>query len=246
MVSQEELDRLISTRDAKDVACKEAAAEVARIEASVEAAKAELAKTVLRAPFDAVIAEASVEVGEWITPSPPGIPIPTILDLIDTAPRFVSAPMDEMDAARISTGQRVDVTVDSHPDRTFPGRVRRVAPYVLDVEEQNRTIEIEVDLDDAELARTLLPGTSADVEVILAERPGTLRIPAHALMLGQRVLVLEGDVLAERRVKIGLKNWEYAEVLEGLSAGDTVVTSLDEKEVTAGARAVVAAEPAAP
>jgi HlyD family secretion protein len=60
------------------------------------------------------------------------------------------------------------------------------------------------------------------------------------------VLALEDGVLAERRVKVGLKNWEYAEVLDGLAAGDTVVTSLDEKEQTAGARAVVAPETAAP
>jgi HlyD family secretion protein len=57
--------------------------------------------------------------------------------------------------------------VDSRPDRVFEGMVSRVAPYVLDVLEQNRTVEVEVALDDAAAMAGVLPGTSADAEVIL-------------------------------------------------------------------------------
>jgi HlyD family secretion protein len=106
------------------------------------------------------------------------------------------------------------------------------------VEEQNRTVEIEVDLVEPGAAQLLLPGTSADVEVILEAREGVLRVPASALLEGDRVLVLADGTLAERRLVVGLRNWDFIEVVSGLAPGARVVTSLDRPEVVAGARAV--------
>jgi HlyD family secretion protein len=147
--------------------------------------------------------------------------------------------MDEVDSARIAPGQPVRVTIDAYPGRAFPGRVTRVAPYVLDREEQNRTVEIEVALDNPDAVR-LLPGTSADVEVILQTRDGVLRLPTPALLEGGKVLVVKDGKLEERTVRAGLKNWDWTEVLEGLSPGDLVVTSLDKPEIKAGAEVKVA------
>ena len=101
------------------------------------------------------------------TPSIELVQAPTLFDLIDPSSLYISAPMDEVDTSRLSTGQPVRVTIDSHPGKSLRGRVARIAPYVLDLEQQNRTIEVEVELDDQEFSRTLLPGTSADVEVIM-------------------------------------------------------------------------------
>ncbi len=193
-----------------------------------------LAQCVLRAPFDGIVAELAVEVGEWTTPSPPAVPVPPVLDVLDPASIYISAPMDEVDSARIHPGQPVRVTVDSHRGRSFPGRVSRVAPYVEDMELQNRTVEIEVELEDSSLAAILLPGTSADVEIILEAKEGVLRLPTSALMPGGKVLVLGAESLEERTVEAGLKNWNFTEILHGLTVGDRVVTSLDRMEVKAG------------
>jgi len=127
--------------------------------------------------------------------------------------------------------------VDSQPGRHFAARVVEVAPYVLDRLEQNRTLEIELELDDASAAAALLPGTSADAEVILSARDDVLRVPTQALLEGGRVLVLEGERLVERSFQVGLRNWDLTEVAGGLSAGERVVTSLDRPEVKAGAHA---------
>jgi HlyD family secretion protein len=147
--------------------------------------------------------------------------------------------MDEVDGARIQVGQRAKVSVDSHPGQRFPGRVVRVAPYVLDVEAQNRTLEVEVELDDEQFSATLLPGTSADVEVVLDVRDDVPRIPTSALIAGERVLVVRDGRLVEQSVEIGLKNWDHAEVLSGLEPGQQVVVSLDREGVRSGARVVV-------
>jgi HlyD family secretion protein len=183
-----------------------------------------------------VIAEQTAEIGEWITPSPPLLTAPAVIDLIDPTSLYISAPMDEVDSSSIRAGQQAKVTVDSHPGAVFPGRVVRIAPYVLDFEAQNRTVEIEVEIDDAELAASLLPGTSADVEVILIVRENVLRIPTTALLEGRSVLLPDDGTLIEQQVEIGLKNWDYAEVLTGLAEGQSVVTSLDRIEVEAGAQ----------
>ena len=242
IVSAELLDQLQSRRDSAAAACEAAAARIAQAEAAREVARVALEKTVLRAPFDGIVADVTTEVGEWITPSPPGLPIPPVIVLIDDTAIYISAPMDEVDVAKVRVGQVVRITIDAYPNRSFPGKVARVAPYVLDVQEQNRTFEIEAELDDAAFARKLPPGTSADVEVILASRDGVLRIPSYALLEGGRVLVVEKERLVSRAVKTGLKNWQFAEVAEGLAAGDLVTVSLDRAEVKEGARVRIEAE----
>jgi HlyD family secretion protein len=154
--------------------------------------------------------------------------------------------MDEVDAGLLKVALPVRVTIDPLPDRAFAGKIARVAPYVLDVEQQNRTLEIEVELDDAGFAATLLPGTSADVEVILTQRDDVLRVPSHALLEGGRVLVVEDGRLVEREVQTGLRNWDWTEITGGLSAGESIVTSLDLIEVKPGAEVVVQEGPAVP
>jgi len=137
LVSTDFLDKYESLAQTTQVSCKQTHAEIDRARSAIHEAKAELAKTVLTAPFDGVIAELDVEVGEWTTPSPPALPVPPILDLIDPSSLYISAPMDEVDSSKIHTGQPVRVTLDPFPGQQYEGHVRHMAPYVLDVEEQN-------------------------------------------------------------------------------------------------------------
>jgi HlyD family secretion protein len=229
-------DQVKSAAREAEAACTAAGATSERAQAAVGLARVQLEKMKLRAPFAGVVGDLAIELGEWTTPSPPGLPIPPVVELIDPASLYVSAPMDEVDSARIRAGQVVRLTVDSHPGQHFPGHVTRVAPYVQDVVEQNRTVEIEVELDDPAAAPGLLPGTSADVEVVLESHAQALRIPTPALIEGQRVLVLSGGVLESRAVTIGLKNWDFTEIRDGLREGERVATSLDRAEIKAGAR----------
>lgn len=242
IVSEAILDQVRSRRDATRSACEGAKARARQADAAVRLARVQRSKTELRAPFDGVVAEISTEVGEWITPSPPGLPIPPVIELIDPDAIYVSAPLDEVDVARVASGRTVRVTMDAFPGKSFPGKVVRVAPYVLDRQEQNRTFEIEVELDDAALARTLVPGSSADVEVILDARDGVLRVPSYALLEGGRVLVVRDGKLVETRVRTGLRNWAFTEVAEGLAVGDLVCVTLDRAEIRDGARVRVEGE----
>lgn len=238
VASEDRLDELQYRYDSARVACEGAQAELARAEAQEASAETELAKTVIEAPFAGIVAEVNVEMGEWVTPSPPLLTSPPVIDLIDPTSIFVSAPMDEVDSGAIRPGQPVKVTVDSRPGETFDGAVLRVAPYVLDEEAQNRTLEIEVALDDSKVAESLLPGTSADAEVVLDVRSDVIRVPTSALLRNERVLLLEDGELVERAIEVGLRNWQFAEVRSGLEGGERIVVALDRLEIVAGARAV--------
>jgi HlyD family secretion protein len=83
-----------------------------------------------------------------------------------------------------------------------------------------------------------LPGYSADVEVILAERPDVLRIPSRALVEGKRVYVLEEGRIRAREVATGIGNWEYTELTGGIEAGARVVVSVDREGLADGVPAV--------
>ena len=243
IVSADALDQAQTATRTAEASCRSARAAVEQARAGVDLSSRRVQQSVIRAPFDGVVGDLSVEVGEWTTPSPPGMPIPPVMDILDPDSLYISAPMDEVDSSRIQKGQPVRVTVDAYPGRSFSGQVLRVAPFVLDVEEQNRTVEIEVNLDNPDQVR-LLPGTSADVEVVLEVRPDVLRVPTPALLEGGKVLVVKDGKLEERTVRTGLRNWDWTEVLEGLAPGDLVVTSLDKPEIKAGAEVTIAQTPA--
>ena len=230
---------------AKRAGCDAAKADVAQFLARVNASRVEQGRTVLYAPFDGTIAKIVGEVGEYSTPSPPGVPTPPAIDLIDDSCLYVEAPMDEVDAPKIETGQSVRISLDALPRQSFPGKVKRVAPYVSAVEKQARTVDIEATFDNPEAPGKLLVGYSADIEVILDVRDDVVRVPTSALLEGGRVLVAGADgKLEERRIKTGLANWEYTEVTEGLMAGEKVVTSLERLGVKAGAPYTVETKPA--
>lgn len=234
-VSEDRVDRAESDAQAKQAGCESARMQVAEAEARISAARADTARTVVRAPFAGVVAAVNGEVGEFLTPSPPGIPTLPAIDLIDDSCVYVSAPIDEVDAARLQIGMSGRITLDAYRGRSFPGKLRRIAPYVLALEKQARTVEVEVEFDAPGDTRHLLVGYSADIEIVVAARDPALRIPTSALMPGNRVLVLgEDGRLEERGIEVGLSNWEFSELKSGLAQGARVVTSLERAGVKAG------------
>ena len=238
-------DAARSDAEARRAACETAKADVAQAEARIKVTRVEQGRTALYAPFDGTVAKIVGELGEYSTPSPPGVPTPPAIDLIDESCLYVKAPMDEVDAPRIAVGQPVRITLDALPKQVFPGKVKRVAPYVSAVEKQARTVDIEVDFDRPQEAGRLLVGYSADVEVLLQARENVMRVPTSAIQEGGKVLLLnQNGKLEERKIKTGLANWEYTEVIEGLQTGERIVTSLERAGVKAGIAAVAEEKPA--
>ncbi len=205
----------------------------------MEVARAALDQTRLRAPFEGIVAEVTGKVGEYATPSPPGIPTPPLIDLMTDDCHYIAAPIDEVDAAAIEVGMPVRATLDAYRDRDFRATVSRIAPYVLDLEKQARTVEVEARFGDLPGDVRLLTGYSADMEIILETRTDTLRLPTELVVDQRYVLVPRDGRLEKREVTTGLSNWRYTEITDGLSAGDRVVANVGTAGVEEGAAVTV-------
>ncbi len=240
IASPERVERLLAEARARKAELEAARAAVTVASRRVLAAKASLARTVLTAPFAGVVAEVNCELGEFVTPSPPGIPTLPAIDLIDTTNLRVKAPIDEIDATAVAIGQEARIALDAYPGRRFAGKVVRIAPYVLDREKEARTVDVEVLFADAAEAKAVLPGASADVEIVLERAAATLRVPTEALLEGKRVLIWTAldRPLEERKVETGLGNFVWTEIKRGLAEDERVVVSIDRPGVKAGAFAV--------
>lgn len=237
IVSVEQVDKSVTGGKSQRAACRAALRAVEVAEAQVAVAEAAVRRTLVLAPFDGTVAEVNAELGEFVTPSPPGIPTLPPIDLLDVGCLTVSAPIDEVDAAALKTGMPACVSLDAFPDKRCSGVVTRIAPYVLEKEKQARTVEVEVTLRDPKDLAELLPGYSADIEVQLAKKDKVLRVPAEAILENSRVLKLdENNVLHEQSFQPGLSNWSYTEVLSGLNAGDRVAVSIGKEGVADGAK----------
>ena len=240
-------DKARTEAESRRAACATARSEVSQAQARERLSQVEQDRTVLVAPFDGTVAEVVGELGEYTTPSPPGVATPPAIDLIDDSCLYIKAPMDEVDAPKVRVGQVARVTLDALPGKMLPAHVRRVAPYVLAVEKQSRTVDVEANFDAPPPSGELLVGYSADLEIILDTHDNVLRIPTSALLESGRVLRYDpaSGTLEERAVKTGLANWEYTEVLDGLRAGDRIVLSLEREGVKAGASVAPERKPAA-
>ena len=239
LASEEAADQAQGKAESSAAGCAAAQDATSVADSRIDVTRAQLRRTQLRAPFDGVIAEINGELGEFVTPSPVGIPTPPTVDLIDATCLYISAPIDEVDAPRVKEGLPARISLDAFPGRKFPGHVRRVAPYVLDREKQARTVEIEAEFENPE-GTGLLTGYSADVEVVLAERADALRVPSSVILPDHKVYVFDAAAgkLVARPVETGVANWEFTEIVSGLSAGERVVSSIDRAGVRDGAVAV--------
>ena len=231
LTSEEAKEAAVTNAESGTAACNAA-------KAQVEVNKASLERTQLIAPFSGIVAEIEGELGEYVTPSPVGVATKPTLDLIDNTCIYIKAPIDEIDAPEVVAGLKSRITMDAFGQKEFPATVRRVAPYVLDLEKQARTVEIEAVFDNPQ--EFLLPGYSADITIIIDTSEATLSIPSQALMAGGFVYLINSDnTISKTEIEVGLSNWQHTEVLSGLTIEDEIVLSVDRMGLEDGATIIV-------
>ncbi len=251
--------KLNSARNALQVALAQTQsgnAQISQGTAELSSARLDLNRTVIVAPASGVIINKLVEPGTTVAAS---FQTPNLFEIAaDTTKMQVEASVDEADIGQIREGQAVNFTVDSYPDTVFMAKVRQVrqAP----VETQN-VVSYLVIIDVDNLDGKLLPGMTANVEIITDVRPNVTRVPTNALRFRPRVsdrpalsenagpapskkapprpavYVAGDDPYRPRKtfIRTGLQGDEYTEVISGIKAGDKVlvrVKSLKPKKET--------------
>ncbi len=236
VISQEEYDQSITEAQMQSAECKATQANVKVATSDLGVTRARLKRTILYAPFDGVIAQINGELNEYVTPSPPGILTPTIVDLIEPGCFYVTVPIDEVDAPKVKMGMPVRISLDAWRGRVFKGEVSRIGTYIIDYEKQARTVDIELAFKNKKDLDDLLVGYSADADVILTTTKDVLRVPSDALVDDTHVLLLNPETsrIEKKLIKKGSSNWSYTEILDGLNLGDQLVTSLGTEGVKDG------------
>ena len=183
--------------------------------ADADLIRAQLAKTVIRAPFDGKVGLRFVSEGSYVSPATP------ITSIQDDTPVKLDFAVPERYAARLKSGDKIMFTVQG-TSRNFEGTIYALEPSI---DTATRTLRVRATSPNNDGA--LVPGAFADVEIVLGERE-TIAIPAYALipeLKGHRVFVFSGGKAESRSVEIGTRSDASVEIVSGLDAGDTLITS---------------------
>ncbi len=224
----DEVQRSVSVAEAQQVGARaqsaavsergteiaQALAQVALAEAATSSAQARLAQTELVAPVNARVLSRLVEPGQIVQPGR------ALMSLALAGPLLLVAQVDERYLEQLQTGQAVAVLADAFPDQRFAAHVRSIAPLV---DTQRGAIEVKFSVDQ-EPPAFLREDMTLSLEVETARRERALVVPVSALRANSSELLIASNGRVEpRKVRIGLRTLELAEVLDGLQADELVL-----------------------
>lgn len=228
----------LSEVDQANATLRQAEAQVRVRRHDLERAQRELERTTIKAPADGMVISREVDIGQTVAAS---LNAPILFELASNLSNmWIHANVAEADIGMVEDGQRVQFRVDAHPDRQFDGEVIQVrnAPIIADNVVHYETI-IEVDNTD----RLLKPGMTTEVYVITDEREDVIRVrntalrarlpdnirpeePAEEADMDGLVYVVRENELESRRVRTGLSDGVYTEILSGIEPGETLAVGL--------------------
>ncbi|GMV99140.1 MAG: hypothetical protein AMXMBFR84_02790 [Candidatus Hydrogenedentota bacterium] len=200
-------------------------AQVNALKAQLEIARKNLEKTKVLAPVSGFVLEKYVEDERVLMAGTP------LMKLGDVATIEIECDVLSEEVGRVDVGDAVEISGKAVAGETIIGSVKRIYPSgfmkisALGIEQQRvRTI---IAFDNTNL--NLRPGTSVDVRIITGESPDVVTVPERATFRHEgnwAVFAVSGGRARLKTVKVGLKNDEFAEITEGLAAGDTVVADV--------------------
>jgi RND family efflux transporter MFP subunit len=214
--AETELQTARAAHQAAVASARNLLAEVTAREATLNRATRNLQDAVIRAPFDGVVAERLVSPGQFVRVQTP------VMRLVRLDPLRLTAEVPERFAPAIRVGHTLSLRVDAFPDRAVEGRVTRISP---DVNLKSRAFAIEGEVPNSDGA--LKPGTFARVRILTDRVDRILALPVTAVQTryGRSVIFSVKDHKAkETEVKLGDRIGANVEVLQGLEAGDTIVS----------------------
>jgi HlyD family secretion protein len=221
-------DKAVSQISVDNSKLRQAQAQVAQNEASLKQLEEQLSYTTVTSPMDGVILSRDVEIGDAVSSILVlGSTATLIMTIGDINQVYVQGKVDESDIGRVYLGQAARIKVESFKDKTFQGKVTKIAP--LGVEKDNvTTFEVRVSIDNP--GGELKANMTANAEILLEEHKNVLTVPEQAVLYDKdrnaSVEVPDPKQKNGRRkidVKAGISNGTKTEVLAGLKPGDTVI-----------------------
>jgi len=221
-------DKAVSQISVDNSKLRQAQAQVAQNQASLKQLEEQLGYTTIISPMDGVILSRDVEIGDAVSSILVlGSTATLVMTVGDTTQVYVQGKVDESDIGRVYLGQAARIKVESFKDKTFQGKVTKIAP--LGVEKDNvTTFEVRVSIDNP--GGELKTNMTANAEILLEEHKNVLTVPEQAVLYDKdrnaSVEVPDPKQKNGRRkidIKAGISNGTKTEVLAGLKSGDTVL-----------------------
>jgi HlyD family secretion protein len=207
---------------------KQARAQVLQSQASLKQLEEQLGYTTIVAPMDGVILSRDVEMGDAVSSILVlGSTATLVMTEGDTSEVYVQGKVDEADIAHVYMGQPARIKVESFRDRTFNGKVTKIAP--MGVEKDNvTTFEVRVSINNP--GGELKANMTANAEILLDEHKGVLTIPENAVLYDNQKNASvqipdkhQKEGFRKIPVTVGLSNGSVTEIISGLKEGDQVV-----------------------
>jgi HlyD family secretion protein len=218
--SKQALDVAKAGLDSSKAAKVEAERQIATAERTLKYQEALLANAKILCPLDkGLVTFRYREVGDIVVPGT------AIMDVVSLSEMWVSAWVDETAAAPLAVGQPVRVVFRSEPEKSYAGEVARLARQT-----DTETREFRVDVRVKELPKNWSVGQRAEVYIQTGSKAGALTVPPQTIVWKDRnpgVFVNDGGKARYRQVTLGLQGRDKVEVVRGLEAGESVVTSAD-------------------
>jgi HlyD family secretion protein len=221
-------DKAVSQISVDNSKLRQAEAQVAQAQASLKQLEEQLGYTTITSPMDGTILSRDVEIGDAVSSILVlGSTATLVMTIGDTNQVYVQGKVDESDIGKVYLGQAARIKVESFKDKTFQGKVTKIAP--LGVEKDNvTTFEVRVSIDNP--GGELKANMTANAEILLEEHKNVLTVPEQAVLYDKdrnaSVEVPDPKQKNGRRkvdVKAGISNGTKTEVLAGLKPGDTVL-----------------------
>ena len=202
-------------------------AQIRELEATLKIDEEARQKTVVKAPIAGTVVSLAARTGQMLTAAQVAAPLLRIADLSEMT---VAARVAEDDVTRLRPGMAASFTTPGYPGKRWSGKLRQVIPIPADgTGEQGKQAFYIVLFEVRNPDHELMSGMSAQVQFLVAQARDALLLPANCLGMPledglYNVNVLEaGQRVSTRKVKLGLRNAQQAQVLSGLAAGDKVL-----------------------
>ncbi|MBN2527433.1 MAG: efflux RND transporter periplasmic adaptor subunit [Deltaproteobacteria bacterium] len=196
------------------------------LEASLGQVEITAGNAVMKSPVEGFIVDKRLEEGDVAQMAVP------LCSIVQVDPIRVELGIIEKDLMAVRKGTEVELSVSAVPGRIFHGRIVRILP-VLDRETRTNEAQIEIDNPvDEELGAPLLkPGMYGEVNLVIGRRENQVVVPSRVLMIAEnasvdqrRVFVVDKNQIAHSRmVRVGIRNGDWFEIIEGLKTGERVV-----------------------
>jgi HlyD family secretion protein len=202
--------------------------QVQQAQASLNQLEEQLSYTTVTSPIDGVVLSRDVQVGDAVSSILVlGSTATLVMTLGDIHEVYVKGKVDESDIAKVYLGQAARIKVQSFPNKSFAGRVTKIAP--LGVEKDNvTTFEVQISIENP--GGELKANMTANAEIVLEEHKNVLSVPEQAVIYDKdrKASVWVPDVHGKDghrvvSIKTGISNGSRIEVLSGLKSGDKVV-----------------------